>query len=114
MKYGFPICNIERTERPAYYDALSYADVGLYEVLINMILDRSQNLFTEYQRIRTENKRMAEWARKWGTQGQNVLLKRESTEMQLWQSRIRQIILEFQQAADLLYDSLGDVVIMDP
>jgi Fic family protein len=110
MKKGLPICNIRRTERPTYYEALSFADIGLYESLIELVLSRCTDLFGEYVRIRTETKRMAEWARRWGSKASAVLLRRENREMELWQSRIRQIFLEFQKAAELLDEQLGDII----
>jgi hypothetical protein len=49
---------------------------------------------------------MAEWAQKWGTQASSVIIRRESRELELWKSRIRQIFLEFQKATELLDDEL--------
>ena len=110
LKRGFPICNIARNDRPKYFDALAYADIGFYEDIAELVLNRSQDLFSEYVRIRTESKRMSEWAEKWGTDASQVLIRRETREMELWQSRIRQVILEFQNAAELLNDKLGDIL----
>lgn len=111
MRRGYPVCNIRREDRPSYYDALSFADVGLYDPLTNMIHSRSAVLFSEYVRIRTETKRTAEWAAKWGAKEASVLRKRESRELELWQSRIRQVFLEFQKSAELLDDRLGQISI---
>jgi Fic family protein len=112
MKQGFPICNIRRGEpdRPAYYEALSFADVGLYDPLVQLVMGRCSDLFNEYVRIRTETKRMAEWAKKWGSQASTVLLRRESREMELWLSRLRQVFIEFQKAAELLDDQLKNIL----
>lgn len=106
LKRGLPICNIRREDRPAYYEALTFADVGLYDALVELIYQRSADLFSEYVRIRTETKRMVEWASRWGNQASDVLMKREVREMELWQSRMRQVFLEFQKASELLDDQL--------
>jgi Fic family protein len=111
LKNGYPISNIRREDRPSYYDALSFADVGMYEPLVKLVHERSANLFSEYIRIRAETKRLAEWAAKWGDKEAEVLRKREAREMELWQSRIRQVYLEFQKAAELLNDELGQISI---
>jgi Fic family protein len=109
MQRGFPICNIRRDERPEYYEALSFADVGLFEPLVQLVRRRCADLFSEYVRIRSESKRMSEWAERWGTREAEVLLRRESREMALWQSRMRQVLLEFQKAADLLGDKFEEM-----
>jgi fido (protein-threonine AMPylation protein) len=109
LRHGYPICNIRREDRPKYYDALSFADVGLYEPLVNLILDSCAGLFAEYVRIRTETKRMADWAERWGTKETEILVRRESREMELWLSRIRQVFLEFQKATELLNDKLENI-----
>jgi Fic family protein len=106
MRAGLPIANIKREDRPKYYEALSYADVGLLELLVQMVFGRSSDLFAEYVRIREETKRMAEWAARWGDKEAQVLLRRESRELELWQSRVRQVFLEFQKAAEVLNDEL--------
>jgi Fic family protein len=102
MKSTFPICNIRREDRPLYFDGLSFADVGIYDALVRVVYERSAHLFAEYVRIRTETKRTAEWAARWGNKETEVLRKREAREMELWQSRIRQVMLEFQNSAELL------------
>src|SRR5439155_1223115 len=56
-----------------------------------------------------ETKRTAEWAARWGNKEAEVLRKREAREMELWLSRIRQVILEFQNSAELLDDQLEQV-----
>jgi Fic family protein len=109
LKKGFPISNIRREDRPTYYDALAFADVGMYEPLVKLVQARCADLFSEYLRIRAETKRLAEWAAKWGDKEAEVLRKREAREMELWQSRIRQVFLEFQKAAELLDDELGQI-----
>jgi Fic family protein len=111
MKHGFPICNIRREDRADYYEALSFADVKLFEPLVGLVRQRCADLFAEYLRIRNESKRMAEWAERWGTREAEVLLRRESRERELWQSRMRQVFLEFQRAADLLGDRFAGMEI---
>lgn len=106
MKWGFPICNIRREDRAEYYEALSFADVGLFDPLVWLVRQRCAELFSEYLRIRNESKRLARWAEQWGTRESEVLLRRESREQELWQSRMRQVFLEFQRAADLLGDEV--------
>jgi cell filamentation protein, protein adenylyltransferase len=111
MRSGYPISNIRREDRPTYYDTLAFADAGMYEPLIALVQARCADLFSEYQRIRLETKRLAEWAARWGDKEAEVLRKRETREMELWQSRIRQVFLEFQKAAELLNDELDQISI---
>ena len=111
MKRHMPICNIRREDRADYYETLSFADVGLFEPLVNLVRKQSAALFGEYVRIRSESKRMAEWADRWGTREAEVILRRESRELELFRSRMRQVLLEFQKAADLLNERLGDLEI---
>lgn len=109
LKHGYPICNIRREDRPQYYDSLSFADVGLFEPLVDLILSRCKELFSELVRIRLETKRMAEWAQRWGTRETEILRRRESRELELWQSRMRQVFLEFQKAAELLNEKIQGI-----
>lgn len=111
IKQGFPICNIRREDRAEYYEALSFADVGLFEPLVGLVRQRCASLFSEYLRIRQESNRMARWAERWGTRESEVLLRRESQEQELWQTRMRQVFLEFQKAVDLLGDRFEGVEI---
>jgi len=111
LKRGFPICNIKRgPEKAAYYEALGFADVGIFESIISTVLTGSSELFVEYVRIRTETKRMADWSQHWGTKAKEVLMRRESKEMELWRSRMRQVFLEFEKASELLNDQLNGIV----
>jgi Fic family protein len=102
MRAGFPISNLSRDNRPHYYEALSFADVGIYDPLIRQVKNSSAELFAEYTRIRSETKRTELWAEKWGIREKETLRKREQREHELWLSRIRQVFLEFQNAAELL------------
>ncbi len=63
-------------------------------------------LFSEYVRIRQETKRMEEWAERWGVKEAEVLQRRESRELELWMSRIRQILLELQRSTELINDQI--------
>jgi Fic family protein len=111
MRTGFPICNIKRgPEKASYYEALGYADVGIYDTIVDMTLGGSSELFAEYVRIRTETKRMADWSQHWGTKAQGALKRRELKEMELWQSRIRQVFLEFDKAAELLNEEMAGIL----
>ena len=109
IKRGYPISNIRREDRPAYYDALAFADVGIYDPLITLVHGRSADLFSEYVRIREETRRVAEWAARWGDREAEVLHKREAREWELWQSRVRQVFLEFEKAAELLDERLEQI-----
>ena len=106
MQKGYPICNIKQDGRPAYYEALSFADVGLFDPLARQIKDACAELFSEYLRIREETKRAHEWAAKWGAQEAKVAIRRETRELEFWQIKMKQVFLEFQNAAELLDDSL--------
>ncbi len=111
MKRGLPICNIKRgPEKAAYYEALGFADVGIFESIVSTVLAGSSELFAEYVRIRTETKRMADWSQHWGTKAKEVLMRRESKEMELWRSRMRQVFLEFEKASELLTDQLNGIL----
>ena len=95
LKRGYPICNISRDNRPAYYDALAWADQGNYEPLIQIVYQGSSQLFQEYKRIHQETSRMEDWVTHWGNKEADILLRRETREMDLWKTRIRQVFLEF-------------------
>lgn len=106
LKKGFPICNIRRDERPAYYDALSLADSGHYEPIIEIIAENSTNLFTEYTRVKDESNRLKEWALKLGNRDHQARLAKAKTEFELWQNKVNQIKLEFKQAVTILNESV--------
>jgi Fic family protein len=106
LKKGFPICNIRRDERPAYYDALSLADSGHYEPIIEIIAENSTNLFTEYTRVKDESNRLKEWALKLGNRDHLARLAKAKTEFELWQNKVNQIKLEFKQAVTILNESI--------
>ena len=108
---SFWLPDIRREDRPNYSDALSFADVGIYQPLVKLVYERSADLFSEYVRIRAEALRLTEWAARWGDKEAGVLRKREARELELWQSRIRQVFLEFQKAAEPLNDQLAQIMI---
>ncbi|MGA7258506.1 MAG: Fic family protein [Terracidiphilus sp.] len=111
MRAGFPISNLSRDNRPAYYDALAFADVGIYDPLIRQVKNSSGSLFAEYTRIRSETKRTELWAENWGIREREALQKREQREHELWLSRIKQIFLEYQNATELLDDRIEQLEI---
>lgn len=111
LKRGYPICNIAREDRPDYFESLSFADIKLYEPLIKMIYKGSHALFSEYKRIQDETTRALEWAEKWGQTEAAVIQKREARELELWQTKMRQIYLEFDRAADLLDQKIQNFAI---
>jgi len=76
--------------------------IGIYDPLVRQIKNSSAELLAEYKRIREETKRTELWAEKWGTREREALRRREQREHELWLSRIRQVFLEFQKAAELL------------
>lgn len=106
LKKGFPICNIRRDERPVYYDALSLADTGHYEPIIEIVAENCTNLFTEYTRIKDESNRLKEWALKLGNRDFQTRLAKAKTEYELWQNKVNQIKLEFKQAITILNESI--------
>ena len=67
LKNGFPICNIKRSERPDYYNALSLADEGEYEPIIEVVAKNCIELFSEYTRVRDESNRLKDWAKRIGS-----------------------------------------------
>jgi Fic family protein len=111
MGAGFPISNLSRDRRPAYYEALSFADVGIYDAIVRQIKNGSAELFAEYKRIREETKRTELWAEKWGTREKEALRRRENREHELWLSRVRQVFLEYQKAAELLDEMITQLEI---
>jgi cell filamentation protein, protein adenylyltransferase len=111
LRVGYPICNIRREDRSRYYEALSFADIGLYDDLIQLGIERIRDLYNEYKRISDESRRQKEWAERWGERATTVLHQREMREFELWKTRMRALRLEFEKAVDLLNDSLPEVTI---
>lgn len=106
VKQGYPISNIRRDERPKYYEALSLADVGHYEPIIEVVSENSNKLFSEYIRIKEESNRLKDWALKLGNKDAQLRLAKAKTEFDLWQNKISQIKLEFKQAVTILNETL--------
>ena len=106
MKNGYPICSLERTERPRYYEAMTEADKGNYHQIVEMVAESCAKLFAVYVRIREEGNRTIQFAKKWGNRDIEARLRKEKTRFELWQNRMNQIKLEFRQVADLLNESL--------
>lgn len=106
LKKGFPICNIRRDERPMYYEALSLADTGHYEPIIELVAENCSQLFSEYIRVRDESNRLKDWAKKLGNKDQQLRLSKAKTEFELWQNKVNQIKLEFKQAVSILNETI--------
>lgn len=104
LKAEFPICNIKRTERPDYYNALSSADEGEYEPIIEIVTNNCTSLFEEYIRVRDESNRLKNWTEKVGKKDLEQWLAKQKTEFELWLNRINQIKLEFR----LVFSSLNE------
>lgn len=106
LQKGFPICNIKRTERPDYYNALSSADKGNYEPIIDVVASNCNELFAEYVRVRDESMRLTEWAKRIGQKDFHSRLSKAKGEFELWNNRINQIKLEFKQSVSVLNENL--------
>ena len=106
LQKGFPICNIKRTERPDYYNALSSADNGNYEPIIDIVASNCNELFAEYVRIRDESLRLTEWVKRIGQKDFQTRLSKAKGEFELWYNRINQIKLEFKQSVSVLNENL--------
>jgi Fic family protein len=106
LQKGFPICNIRRDERPAYYDALTLADSGHYEPIVEIVTENCTTLFSEYIRLRDESNRLKDWAKKLGNKDYELRLSKVKTEFELWQNKVNQIKLEFKQATTILNESI--------
>jgi len=111
MRAGYPVVNVRREDRPRYYEALTFADVGLYSALISLALDRSLEVFNEMKRVREETERMKDWADRLGQKEAEVALKREERDYRVWLSSFETVRLEFQGRAEALADELGRVAI---
>ncbi|HXS94616.1 MAG TPA: translation initiation factor IF-2 N-terminal domain-containing protein [Candidatus Limnocylindrales bacterium] len=111
VRAGYPVVNIRREDRPRYYEALTFADVGLYSALISLALDRSLEVFSEMKRVREETDRMKLWADKLGQKEAEVAQRREEREYRIWLSSFETVRLEFQSRAEVLADELDSVEI---
>jgi Fic family protein len=111
LKLGYPVVNVRRDDRPRYYEALNFGDVGLYSALIGLTLDRALEVFNEMKRVRDETERMRVWADRLGQKEAEVAQRREEREYRIWLSSFETVRLEFQSRAELLDDQLDSVEI---
>jgi Fic family protein len=111
LKNGYPICSIKRTERPRYYEAMSEADLGNYDPIVEIVAESCGELFAEYVRIREESQRTTEWAKKWGKRDIQNKLQQEKSKYELWLNKMNQIKLEFKQAVSLLNENIENYYI---
>lgn len=106
LKAGFPICNIKRTERPDYYNALSLADEGEYEPIIEVVTNNCTTLFEEYIRVRDESNRLKDWAKRIGAKDSQQRLAKLKAEFELWLNKVNQIKLEFKQVVSVIDENI--------
>lgn len=106
LKAGFPICNIKRTERPEYYNALGLADTGEYEPIVEVVMNNCTSLFAEYIRVRDESNRLKAWAKRIGAKDSQQRLAKLKTEFELWLNKVNQIKLEFKQVVSIIDESV--------
>ncbi len=109
LRVGYPVVNIRREDRSRYYEALSFADLGLYSALITLALDRSLEVFNEMKQVREETERMRLWADKLGQKEAEAAQRREEHEYRIWLSSFETVKLEFQSRAELLNGQLESV-----
>lgn len=109
LRSGYPIINIRREDRSKYYEALGFADVGLYSPLIELALDRAADVFGEMKRVREETERMRIFAEKWGQTEATVIQRREEREFKQWIARMELVRLAFDSTADLLDEKLQEI-----
>lgn len=102
LKKGYPICNIKRDERPDYYNALSLADSGEFEPIIEVVTKNCSDLFSEYIRVRDESNRLRDWAKRIGAKDNQQRLAKHKAEFELWLNRVNQIKLEFKQVVSVI------------
>lgn len=102
LKKGYPICNIRRDERPDYYNALSLADEGEYEPIIEVVTKNCTVLFGEYLRIKEESNRLKDWAKRIGAKDTQQRLTKSKAEYELWLNKVNQIKLEFKQVVSVI------------
>lgn len=109
LRAGYPIVNIKRDDRPKYYEALSFADVGLYEPLLELILERAIEVFSEMKRVREETERMRKYAEIWGQTEAALIHRREEREYKLWLGQMQSVRNEFEYLADALDEKLKEI-----
>jgi hypothetical protein len=109
LRSGYPIVNIRREDRSRYYEALSFADVGLYSPLVDLVLDRASEVFAEMERVREETERMRIFAERWGQTEAAVIQRREEREYKQWLARMELVRLAFDHVADMLDEQLVEI-----
>ncbi len=107
LKKGFPICNIKRSERPDYYNALSLADEGEYEPIIEVVTKNCTELFSEYTRVKDESNRLRDWAKRIGAKDTQQRLVKKKAEFELWLNKVNQIRLEFKQVVSVIDENVA-------
>lgn len=111
LRQGYPLVSIRREDRPRYYESLSFADVGLYSPLAELILDRLSDAFSEIKRVREETERMKTFAARWGQTEAAIIQRREEREFRQWLARMELIRLGFDSVSDLLDEQLKEIQI---
>ena len=111
LRFGYPVVNIRREDRAKYYEALSFADLGLYDPLIELMLERANDVFTEMKRVREETERMRIYAERWGKTEAAIIQRREEREYSIWLRQMENVRLEFENVADLLDEKLREIKI---
>ena len=106
LRKEYPICNIRRDERVDYYDALSLADEGIYEPIVEVVTKNCTNLFAEYIRVRDESNRLKTWAKRIGAKDKEQRLSKSKTEFELWWNKVNQIKLEFKQFVSVIDENV--------
>lgn len=109
LREGFPVVNIRRSERAKYYESLSFADAGIYDPLVELIIDRAADVFIEMKRVREESDRMKMFAEHWGQTEAAVIQRREEREYRHWLGQMELVRLAFENAADLLDEKLQSI-----
>jgi hypothetical protein len=109
FRSGYPIVNIKREERAKYYEALSFADLGLYDPLVELIMSGANEVFSQMKRVREETERARIFAERWGQTEAAVIQRREEREYKIWLGLMENVKLEFENVADLLDEKLREI-----
>lgn len=109
LRSNYPIVNIRREDRPRYYEALAFADVGLYSSLLELTVDRAAEVLSEMKRVRDETERMRVFAARWGATEGAVIQRREEREYKQWVAQMQLVRLAFENVADLLDEKLQEI-----
>lgn len=109
LRTGYPIVNIKREERGKYYEALSFAYLGLYDPLVELILSGANEVFSQMKRVREETERARIFAERWGQTEAAVIQRREEREYKIWLGLMENVKLEFENVADLLDEKFREI-----